>query len=166
MAALFKSVATLANKGANLAPWNLANYQIRFHGGRVRVDDDELVFFHFHGFQPVNRWLYDPRLKRFAARPTSVVRRHIFLPYWQALQRAQRQIQSDGPSKLVPEGLRHIAREGRPTTPSSAWQQAWAKISRWHHLSVGVVRQRYVLVWPWQAARETAPAPVPAGAKA
>jgi hypothetical protein len=159
--ALFQGVATLANKGANLAPWNLANYQVRFRDGRVRVDDDELVFFHFHGFQPVNRWLYDPRLKRFGARPTHAIRRHVFLPYWQALQCAQRHVQSASSSQLVPEGLRHVAREGQPAAPSSAWQQAWAKVSRWHRLSVGVLKQRYVLVWPWQADHLAEPAAEP-----
>ena len=138
--ALFKGVATLENKGANLAPWNLANYDVRLVGGRVRVDGDELVFFHFHGFQPINRWLYDPRLKRFAARPNRALRRHVFLPYWQALQRAQRQIHSAGSSPLVPEGLRHVAREGEAAKPSSPWQHAWAKISRSHGLLLGVAR--------------------------
>jgi hypothetical protein len=163
---LFEGVATLENKGANLAPWNLANYQIRFIDGRVRVDSDELVFFHFHGFQPVNPWLYDPRLKRFGARPGRVVRRHIFLPYWAALQRAQREVQTVGPSQLVPEGLRHVAREGQAAAPSSPWQRAWARISRWHRLSAGVLRQQYVLVWPWQAAQSAGPELPPGKAKA
>ena len=163
---LFKGVATLENKGANLAPWNLANYRIRLRNGRVYADDDELVFFHFHGFQPVNRWLYDPRLRRFDARPTSVVRRHIFLPYWQALQRAMREVAAANASQLVPEGLRHVAREGQPDAPTSAWQRIWAKISRWHGLTLGVVKQRYVLVWPWQLTREDPAAPVRPGVKA
>jgi hypothetical protein len=158
---LFKNVITLANKGANLAPWNLGNYRVRFQAGHVLVDDDELVFFHFHGFQPISRWVYDPRLARFAARPTRVVCRHIFLPYWHALRSAQRQIQSSDSGQLVPEGLRHSARQAAASAPLSPWRQAWARISRWHRLTTGVLKQKYVLVWPWQ----TAPPPsLPAGA--
>jgi hypothetical protein len=153
--ALFRSVAVLQNKGANLAPWNLVNYHVRWESGRVWVDEDELIFFHFHGFQQINRWLYDPRLLRFTARPTAILRRHIFLPYWHALNQAQRQIQSASEAGLVPQGLRGIEIPSQPPAPPSPWQQTWKRLSRYHRLTLGVLRRRYIPVWPWQASPKT-----------
>jgi hypothetical protein len=154
----FKNVAVLQHKGANLGPWNLANYQVRFEGGRVRVDDDDLVFFHCHGFQQVNQWLYEPHLIGFAARPTGVIRRHILLPYWHALKRAQRQIQTGNDNGLAPKGLREKSKN-RPETRPFPGQKLWGKIRRCHRLAMGVIKHRYVLVWPWE--RE----PLPLNAK-
>lgn len=45
----FHDVVVLQHKGANLAPWNIDNYVLRKSDGRISVDDDELIFFHYHG---------------------------------------------------------------------------------------------------------------------
>jgi hypothetical protein len=45
----FPGVHVLQHKGGGLAPWNVPNYDIASDGaGGVRVDDDPLVFFHYH----------------------------------------------------------------------------------------------------------------------
>src|SRR5207244_8164736 len=43
----FQRVAVLQHKGANLAPWNLANYTIRANGDRVLVDEAPPILSHF-----------------------------------------------------------------------------------------------------------------------
>ena len=45
----FQGVLSIRHKGANLAPWNLSNYTITKDNDAVRVDDQPLIFFHFHG---------------------------------------------------------------------------------------------------------------------
>lgn len=46
-------VKILENKGAGLAPWNWMQYQIRIDpkNGTTLIDDDKLIFYHFHGLK-------------------------------------------------------------------------------------------------------------------
>src|SRR5439155_1472389 len=74
----FQRVAVLQHKGANLAPWNLANYTIRANGDRVLVDEDPLIFFHFHRLRQIEGWVYDPRLVDYKTKASTVVRRNIY----------------------------------------------------------------------------------------
>jgi hypothetical protein len=37
--------------GAGVAPWNFANHQYKNTDNVIRVDDEKLIFFHFHQFQ-------------------------------------------------------------------------------------------------------------------
>jgi hypothetical protein len=48
----FPGVHVLRHKGGGLAPWNITQYDVhRAPDGRVMVDEDELVFFHYHRLQ-------------------------------------------------------------------------------------------------------------------
>jgi hypothetical protein len=47
----FAGVHVLEHKGGGLAPWNITRYEIAGGEGRVFVDDDPLVFFHYHRLQ-------------------------------------------------------------------------------------------------------------------
>ena len=87
---LFQGVVVLRHKGANVAPWNLANYEIRQDGRHVWVDDQPLIFFHFHGFKQIRGWIYDPNLASFKVKLSKVVRRGIYLPYIRTLLEANR----------------------------------------------------------------------------
>src|SRR5205823_10040223 len=55
----FERVVVLQHKGAGVAPWNAMNYQICLQNGRVIVDGQPLIFYHFHGLKIINRWLYE-----------------------------------------------------------------------------------------------------------
>ncbi len=50
----FAGIHRIDHKGANLAPWNVGNYQISTAGEKIYVDDDPLVFYHFHGLKNGN----------------------------------------------------------------------------------------------------------------
>jgi hypothetical protein len=88
----FHGVVVLNHKGANLAPWNLANYEICVRGNAVLVDDQPLVFFHFHGLKQVRTWLYDSDLAGYYLRGSRLLRRTIYTPYIRALLEAGDQI--------------------------------------------------------------------------
>ena len=77
----FPGVVVLRHKGANLAPWNVSNYKIRKDRGRVWVDDQPLIFFHFHGLKKVSAWLYNHNLPVYGVRMSSSVLRSIYAPY-------------------------------------------------------------------------------------
>lgn len=67
----------IQHKGINLAPWNQVQYKYTMREGQIYVDEDPLVWYHFHqGLTPA----YD--LDNF-------VRQHIYGPYEEALCRAK-----------------------------------------------------------------------------
>ncbi len=44
----FKGVHVLQHKGGGLAPWNVQKYSIRKVDNKIFIDDNELIFYHFH----------------------------------------------------------------------------------------------------------------------
>jgi len=50
----FAGIHLIHHKGANLAPWNVGNYRISTAGEKIYVDDDPLIFYHFHGLKNGN----------------------------------------------------------------------------------------------------------------
>jgi hypothetical protein len=123
-------VRVLQQKGANLAPWNVANYRIRARDGRVDVDDDPLVFFHFQGFQQVAPWLFNSNFGLYHARPTSVMRRSVIGPYIEALGKATR-------ATRIPRGIRNgERRHGFPLR----------QLRRVARLALGLIHREYVIV--------------------
>ena len=81
----FQDVVVLCHKGANLAPWNLANYKIHRKAQCVFVDEQPLIFFHFQGFKQVRGWLYNSNSTNYNLKLSRVVRRDIYAPYIQTL---------------------------------------------------------------------------------
>jgi len=77
----FKKVRVIQHKGANVAGWNIANYLIREESGRVWIDEQPLIFFHFANFKEIKPWLFKTGFGSYMVRPSHVVRRHIFWPY-------------------------------------------------------------------------------------
>ena len=89
----FENVVVLQHKGAGLAPWNLSNYRLRAERGQILVDSDPLVFYHFHGFKTLSRWLFDmglwsrgKGLAKYLHAPDHVVKHHIYSPYVRELR--------------------------------------------------------------------------------
>jgi hypothetical protein len=88
----FRQVVVLQHKGAGLAPWNVENYSLATRNGRVLVDSQPLVFFHFHNFKQVGRRLYDPGLARFGAQANRVLKQHVYKPYVRELSATARSL--------------------------------------------------------------------------
>jgi len=103
----FQGVVVVRHKGANLAPWNLANYEIRERENRVWVDEQPLIFFHFHRLTQIRSWLYDPFLAGYKVKPSKIVRQSIFLPYIRTLVEIDRRV----PGLLPANSLRSNARD-------------------------------------------------------
>jgi hypothetical protein len=82
----FTNVVVLRRKGANVAPWNVFQYRVTQKDGRVRIDDEDLIFYHFHRLKRLNRWFCDPGLSEFRKGAVSrEIRNLIYRPYLHAL---------------------------------------------------------------------------------
>jgi hypothetical protein len=74
-------VKIIQNIGANLAPWNIGNYQIGFRDGQVLVDATPMIFFHFQGLRKGLRWFIFNSHRAYHAPFSQVVREYIYRPY-------------------------------------------------------------------------------------
>lgn len=77
----FAKVVELQHKGANVAPWNVGNYDVRLTDGHVWIDEVPLIFFHFHGLKPLASYAYNPSLTEYQVAASPIVRRHVYAPY-------------------------------------------------------------------------------------
>ncbi len=110
----FSNVAVIQHKGANLAPWNVANYHIQHTASGVCVENEPLIFFHFHYLKQVNKWVYNPGLAEYKTSLVRVLRNHIYVPYIHALRDAEAEIHA----VLPPERTRsHEHREDSTEEP-------------------------------------------------
>jgi hypothetical protein len=73
----FPGVWVIQHKGAGLAPWNIAGYDLRKVGEKIFVDEDELIFYHFHFLRMYSKTLYNLSHVRL----TGEQRRLIYAPY-------------------------------------------------------------------------------------
>jgi len=83
--ARFADVAVLQHKGAGLAPWNVVQYQLQVREQQLTVDEEPLIFFHFHGLRCVHPQVVEPAGRGYALSLEIV--RHVFLPYGETLRR-------------------------------------------------------------------------------
>ena len=90
----FSNVAVIRHKGANLAPWNVANYHLRHTESGVCVENEPLIFFHFHYLKQVNKWVYNPGLSEYKTSLVRVLRNYIYVPYIHALRDAEAEVQA------------------------------------------------------------------------
>ncbi len=135
----FQNVVILRHKGVDLAPWNLANYQIQEYKNRVWVDDQPLIFFHFHGFKQITNWLYDPNFVDYGLKPSRVVRQSIYAPYIRILLAMARQVPSVSPKTSLRSNV-------RGQTVKSRLPQGVRKLRRMLQIGKGLFTQRYILV--------------------
>ena len=107
----FNGVKVLQHKGANLAPWNLANYRIHLDRDRLLVDEQPLIFFHFHDCKQVFSWLYDSKLATSYTALSWPVRRFIYKPYLQVLRQVEEQDLARFRSKNQTSSIRYVESE-------------------------------------------------------
>ncbi len=107
--ARFNNVHVIKHIGANLAPWNIGNYEIGFNEMTPTVNAQPLIFFHFHGLKKLGKKLYDPHLSPYGVRLDKILLDKIYLPYIRTIESLQEQPPID--YELRGNGLRLIARK-------------------------------------------------------
>jgi hypothetical protein len=74
-------------RGANVAPWNLAFYKLTYDRDAILVDGYPLIFFHFHKFACFREHWFDSNLWR-ACRVTTALRKRLIRPYIDELRKS------------------------------------------------------------------------------
>lgn len=97
----FPGVTVLNNDGLNLAPWNTARHHVSINSsGLVLADQDQLVFFHFHGVRKVGTWFVTSQLI-YGSRLTPAIKRGIYQPYVNHLTTVEHRLISQNAPKPV-----------------------------------------------------------------
>jgi hypothetical protein len=91
MPALFNA-AIVSHIGANLAPWNIGNYTLTHIGGKVFVDGQPVIFFHFQGVKRLLGPFVETGLALYRQQLTSVARHALFAPYLEIWREAERKV--------------------------------------------------------------------------
>jgi hypothetical protein len=103
--ARYSGLVVSQHAGAGVAPWNLADYRLAVEvGGRVTVDSEDLLFFHFHGLAQIGPGLVCTRLARYGVRLGRVARRHIYGPYLREVIHAAALARRNGGASVTPFG--------------------------------------------------------------
>lgn len=102
----FRGVHVVRHKGADVAPWNLANYTIRADERTVWVDDVHLIFYHFHGLRQMTRRLVQLNLRMRGVVPSAVLRQHVYGPYVRVLATIRKEIRPLYQSAVLVGGIR------------------------------------------------------------
>lgn len=85
----YKNVCVLKHKGANLAPWNINSFDIIFKNGKVYADNDELIFYHFHGLKEIGNFFVDSRLITYNVKKIELIKKHIYSIYLKKISTIQ-----------------------------------------------------------------------------
>ena len=115
----FRGVHVLRHKGGGLAPWNITQYDVRETPQGVFVDDDPLIFFHYHRVRLLRPGTFLWRPPGYYISPEN--RRLVYDPYLEELSATVEEVQHQAAgfsAGLEPEpprrerlqlGLNHLA---------------------------------------------------------
>jgi len=94
----YEEVAIIGHKGANVANYNVDNYAVSEHDGRLWCDDQPLIFYHFHGIylEPSGTYFVDYPSDHFARE--AVVIRRLYRPYLARLLQATHRLRARFPA--------------------------------------------------------------------
>lgn len=123
---LFDGFHEFGNHGANVGAWNVRDYRFSLQDQRVFVDEDQLVFYHFHGFKKVSPHIYNTNLGLTFRPPNVILKQHVFLPYVEELER--------------------YSVDGRPTASIRKYRARYHVAKTLVRLSLGVVFRQYIYV--------------------
>ncbi|MFA6659969.1 MAG: hypothetical protein WCS25_09790 [Victivallaceae bacterium] len=89
----FRNVIVLQHKGAGLAPWNWYAYDLKIHDSiTLTVDGEPLIFYHFQGFKPLNRFMLNHGLGSYHRVMPQHLLRWFYSRYFKELKKTRQQL--------------------------------------------------------------------------
>lgn len=98
----FPGVRVLESNGFNLAPWNITKESVVIMNAPapthspIRIDEDPLVFFHFHGLKRL-RHRYVTGELAYSTRLSRLAKKWVYLPYINSLESAEKNVRIELP---------------------------------------------------------------------
>lgn len=126
------TTVSIQHPGANLAPWNVGNYEVKAHDGRITVDGHELIFYHFHDCKQAGLRVFNPGLRKYGFKVTPVLRGQVYPPYLRRLldlqsSTAKQSIRFDGvTSDETPVPEKDLIR-----VPPTRWEALSERVGAW-----------------------------------
>jgi hypothetical protein len=142
---LFGSVVSITHKGANLAPWNIGNFSIGLVDGKVVVDGEPLIFYHFHGLRQLRGWLFDSGFHGYQVSMDKTTKEKIYRPYVRLLHQYKKCIDEAQGDKTTPSLLR------RAPSVQDSRRRGHILVDvlrrKFRNLCLGIYRRSYLLCW-------------------
>jgi hypothetical protein len=133
---LFAGVHVIGHLGANLAPWNFADYRVEWRDGSVEIEGRyPLLFFHFYGVRRIGRYYFNSHRLYHAPFPR-LVRQRIYEPYVAALAESELTVAPHLKDQPI-ETIRKPTVASRSDHVSNALRKARAVINRGLDLVTG-----------------------------
>lgn len=77
----YASVCDLQHKGANLAPWNFANFKISERENKIYINEQPLIFYHFAGLKQLDEHTFTTSANKYLFWQPRILKQKIYLPY-------------------------------------------------------------------------------------
>ena len=77
----FKGVYPIDIPGAGVAPWNINSYTIKLYRNQLYINNNKLIFYHFHGLRIIDRNLIMHRLTDYSVEISRIIAQYIYKPY-------------------------------------------------------------------------------------
>ena len=91
----FENVHSLSHIGSGVAPWNVQQYRVHKEWNILKVDDTDVIFYHYHGFKLYTNGEIDLCVN--GHRLESDVVEYIYKPYIKALKDAEDSVKKVDP---------------------------------------------------------------------
>lgn len=85
----YENVSIIKNVSANLAIWNIGNYNLTNIGNDVFVNGQKLIFYHFASLKQVSDFEFTSDLSRVFVKTTNLIQNLIYIPYAKSLLQFQ-----------------------------------------------------------------------------
>ena len=85
----YSDVHSIKHIGANLGPWNVGRFRLTIDPAtkQVKVNDQNLIFYHFASFKQVTINSYITHVSKYFVSLSGVLRHNIYMPYLESLRR-------------------------------------------------------------------------------
>jgi hypothetical protein len=119
---MFGGVHVISHLGANLAPWNFADYRLQWNDGEVEIERRyKLLFFHFFGVKRSGGYYFNSH-RLYHAPFSSLMKHKLYEPYTAALVEAEQVV-----APLLKEQQIETIRKPVVTTPGDRLSNAFRK---------------------------------------
>jgi hypothetical protein len=71
----------ISNPSVNLALWNINSQDLIFKNGKVYVESNPLIFFHFSALKQISDSVFDPDWGQYGVKPSRILKNYIYKPY-------------------------------------------------------------------------------------